>query len=118
MLYAATAVSRARVARRSPIASMASSPALARRIETRYVGTSKTEAIDGKKGRAADSAEEPVPGGHTLVPPLSPSEGPNPTSEDLSATHRLFDQSHHPIDLFGAGMQRRRQPIIDHLARP
>ena len=49
--------------------------------------TSKTEAFDGKEGRAADSAAVPVPGGHTLVPPLSPSESPNPTSENLSANN-------------------------------
>jgi hypothetical protein len=83
----ATAVSRARVERRSPIASMASSPAPATRGETRCIRTSKAEAFDGKEGRTADSAAEPVPGGHTLVPPLSPSEGPNPTSEDLSANN-------------------------------
>ena len=45
----------------------------------RFVGTSKTDAFDGKEGRAVDSAAEPVPGGRRLVPPLSPSEGPNPT---------------------------------------
>ena len=48
---------------------------------------SKTEAFDGKEGGAADSAAEPVPGGNTLVPPLSPSEGPNPTSENQSANN-------------------------------
>ena len=69
MLYASTAVSRARVERRSPIALMASSPAPAIRVETRCVRTSKTEAFDGKEGRAADGAAEPVPGGHTLAPP-------------------------------------------------
>src|SRR5215472_5478377 len=46
---------------------------------TRFVRTSKTDAFDGKEGRAVDSAAEPVPGGRRLVPPLSPSEGPNPT---------------------------------------
>ena len=83
----ATAVSGVRVARWCPIASMPSSLAPATRVETRCVRTSKTEAFDGKEGRAADSAAEPVPSGHTLVPPLSPSEGPNPTSEDLSAAN-------------------------------
>ena len=61
-------------------------PAPATRVETRCVRTSKTEAFDGKEGRAADSAAAPVPGGHTLVPP-SPSEGPNPASENLSANN-------------------------------
>jgi hypothetical protein len=54
---------------------------------TRCVRTSKTEAFDGKEGTKADRAAEVIPGGHMLVPPLSPSEGPNPTSEDLSAAN-------------------------------
>ena len=36
---------------------------------TRCVRTSKTEAFDGKEDRAADSAAEPVPGGHTVYRP-------------------------------------------------
>ena len=35
----------------------------------------KTEAFDGKEGRAEDSATEPVPGGHTLVSPLKSIQG-------------------------------------------
>ena len=65
----ATAVSRARVERRSLIASMISSPAPATQVETRCVRTSKTEAFDGKEARAADSAAEQVPGGHRSYRP-------------------------------------------------
>jgi hypothetical protein len=69
---------------------------------TRVAGA-EDEAIDGKEGRAADSAAEPVPGSHTTA--LKSIRRPNPT---LESEQCLFDQPHLPVDLFGPRMQRRR----------
>jgi hypothetical protein len=74
------------------------------------------EAFDGKEGRAADSAAEQVPGGHTTA--LKSIRRPKPDLRGPKREQCLFDQPHLPVDLFGARMQRRRQPIINHLARP